>query len=378
MSVRAFDVVVIGAGIAGAAVAYHAAARGLATAIIEAGRAGRATTAGAGIISNHGLRDDEFGREWLSLVRSSTAEYASLMAQLGEGAEQRSDYRVVGEVVLASTEDEQVELDRFQSASASPPIGTDKPDMHRLSGRDLRTDWPSIRDDLQGLFISTTARVDGNRLADLLVERAQAHGAVLLHGEARIEPGRHPTVRVGDDAFSAREVVVAAGIWTPRLVEPLGVRVVVVPDRGQIVHLSGGREAPAAPVLKSFGGPYVLGFSGPRIVVGATHETSEAPSADVRAGDQLEVLEQAFSVAPGLRAHTILETRVGFRPASVDGLPLVGRVDDRVSVLTGLGSWGLTLGPLLGRRLVDGMTGSDDPGGLDVSVFSPNRASVAV
>ena len=61
MSARTFDVVVIGAGIAGVAVAQRAVELGLTTAVVEAGEAGRATTAGAGIISNYGLEDGEFG-----------------------------------------------------------------------------------------------------------------------------------------------------------------------------------------------------------------------------------------------------------------------------------------------------------------------------
>jgi D-amino-acid dehydrogenase len=185
-------------------------------------------------------------------------------------------------------------------------------------------------------------------------------------------------VLVGDDVLSAGTVVVAAGVWSPPLLEPLGVRISVMPDRGQILHLAGEPEVQDAPVLKTFEGPYVLGFPGPRIVLGATHELGTSPSPEVRAGDQLTVLEQAFSVAPGLASHAVLETRVGFRPTSLDGLPLVGPVADGVSLLTGLGSWGLTLGPLLGRRLVDDLHGVDDGQGLDIGFLAPTRQGLAV
>jgi len=373
VSGQVFDLVVIGAGVAGASVGQRAAQLGLSTAIIDAGRPGRATTAGAGIISNYGLSEGELSPAWLSLVRSSTAEYGALMSRLGEGADRRSDYRVVGEVVLATTDEEGRELDRFQSALASLPHGPDRPEVRRLGGRELRSHWPSIRDDLDGLFISTTARVDGNLLADLLLERARAHGAVVLRGAAEFGDASGRRVHVNGEVVSAGRVVVAAGVWTPEVVKSLGVRMSVVADRGQIVHLSGEPQVEHAPVLKTFDGPYVLGFQGPRIVVGATHETTAAPSSDVRAGDQHEILERAFSVAPRLRSHSILETRVGFRPTSLDGLPLVGAVSENVSVLTGLGSWGLTLGPLLGRRLVDQLSGVEEREALDISFLSPQR-----
>ncbi|MGN6743800.1 MAG: NAD(P)/FAD-dependent oxidoreductase [Amnibacterium sp.] len=373
MSVRTFDLVVVGAGIAGAAVAQRAVELGLSTAVVEAGAAGRATTAGAGIISNYGLDDEELRPAWLDLVRSSTAEYAALMDRLGDGADQAARYGVVGEVVLATTEDERRELTRFERALDTLPLGADRPEVHRLTGRDLRSQWPGIREDLDGLFISSTGRVDGNALAGVLLERARAGGAVWFPGAARLEAAPDVRVHVGGDVLSAATVVVAAGVWSPRLFEPLGVRLTVTPDRGQIVHLAGEPPVQEAPVLKTFDGPYLLGFPGPWIVVGATHELGDRPTAEVRAGDQLAVLEQALSVAPGLASHTILETRVGFRPTSVDGLPLVGSVRDGVSVLTGLGSWGLTLGPMLGRRLVDGLAGVEDGRQLDIGFLSPDR-----
>ena len=376
MSARTFDLVVVGAGIAGASVAQRAVELGLSTAIVEGGEAGRATTAGAGIISNYGLDDGEFRPDWIDLVRSSTAEYAALMARLGDGAERRARYGVVGEVVLATTDDERRELDRFRRDLDALPLGADRPKVHRLAGRDLRAQWPAIRADLEGLFISSTARVDGNALADLLLERARAGGAAWFPGAARLEAGRQVRVHVGDDVLSGGTVVVAAGVWSPRLLEPLGVRLTVTPDRGQILHLAGEPEVQEAPVLKSFEGPYILGFPGPRIVVGATHELGGDPTPEIRAGDLLTVLEHAFSVAPGLASHTVLETRVGFRPTSPDGLPLVGSVADGVSVLTGLGSWGLTLGPLLGRRLVDGLHGVEDGQQLDIGFLTPTRPEV--
>ena len=128
-----------------------------------------------------------------------------------------------------------------------------------------------------------------------------------------------------------------------------------------------------APVLKTFAGPYLLGFPGPRVVAGATHEQGPLLTPDVRAGDQHAILEHAFAVAPGLRAARILETRVGFRPTSLDGLPLVGAVHEGVSVLTGFGAWGLTLGPLLGRRLAEDLAGMPHTGDLDIAFLSPDR-----
>jgi D-amino-acid dehydrogenase len=95
------------------------------------------------------------------------------------------------------------------------------------------------------------------------------------------------------------------------------------------------------------------------VVVGATRETGSGFDRRVTAAGQLEVLEQALAVAPGLRDATLLETRVGFRPATPDGLPVLGPLPGhpRVVVATGFGHTGLTLAPLAGALVAEQVLG---------------------
>ena len=88
-----------------------------------------------------------------------------------------------------------------------------------------------------------------------------------------------------------------------------------------------------------------------RVVVGATRETGSGFAAHTTAAGVLEVLAEALRVAPGLARAEIREIRVGLRPASRDGLPILGPVPGIANLLlaAGHGSIGLQLGPYSGK-----------------------------
>jgi D-amino-acid dehydrogenase len=152
----------------------------------------------------------------------------------------------------------------------------------------------------------------------------------------------------------------------------------VAPQRGQITHLGVGADQDTAawPVVSPLdSGHYLLAFPGARVVVGATRETGSGFDHRLTAAGQLEVLEQALAVAPGLRDATLLETRVGFRPATPDGLPMLGPLPGhpRVIMATGFGATGLTVAPFAGALVADIVLGHTPR--LDLHPYRPARFS---
>ena len=85
------------------------------------------------------------------------------------------------------------------------------------------------------------------------------------------------------------------------------------------------------------------------------------------------MLAEALHIAPGLGSATMIETRVGFRPAGAEVRPLLGWVRGVEGLLVGngLGAAGLTIGPFAGRLLADLVTGKS--GLLDLAPFDPMR-----
>jgi D-amino-acid dehydrogenase len=191
---------------------------------------------------------------------------------------------------------------------------------------------------------------------------------------------------VDEHPLQADKVVLATGSWSQPLLDVLGARMLVQPVRGQIVHLQlvdqgTGRR----PVINTFEGHYFLGFGEGRVVVGGTHEPEAGFEVRITAGGVHSVLDKTLRVAPGLGSAALLETRVGLRPRSRDGYPIVGRPRsaDNVVVATGLGAWGLTLGPMIGEIAAEqvlglsptyeaGFLGPDREDITEPAVLSPN------
>ena len=122
---------------------------------------------------------------------------------------------------------------------------------------------------------------------------------------------------------------------------------------------------------------YLLAFPGGRVVVGATREAGAGFDHRVTAAGQRQVLDAALALAPGLADATVLETRVGFRPVTPDGFPLLGAVPGLggLVVATGLGANGLTYGPLMGVLAAGagaGRAGAVRPGRLPPTAEPPS------
>jgi D-amino-acid dehydrogenase len=86
-----------------------------------------------------------------------------------------------------------------------------------------------------------------------------------------------------------------------------------------------------------------------------------------------EVLGEALAIAPGIANCEIVETRVGLRPFSRDGLPTIGRVPGTANgwVCSGHGPSGLTLGPVSADLVAQLATGEQPP--IDMAPYSPDR-----
>jgi D-amino-acid dehydrogenase len=110
-----------------------------------------------------------------------------------------------------------------------------------------------------------------------------------------------------------------------------------------------------------------------RIVTGATRETGAGFEPHLTARGVAEVIHEALRVAPGLADAEVLEIRIGLRPLSVDGQPILGPVPgvDGLLLATGHGPSGLTLGPLSGKVIAELATGQ--PASSDISSFSVAR-----
>jgi D-amino-acid dehydrogenase len=357
--VQSYDAVVVGGGIVGTATAYELDRSGVRTLLVDRADAGRATAAGAGILSPETAKRDDPG--WIELVLAAGRHYEDLIPQLDP------DHGWVrcGILQLATRK---TDLPAWEwvadHASGATEIGPD----------DARSMVPVLGTIVRALHHPNAARVDGRMICGALRRGAERHGVVVHAGSVdEVRGGSNAAAVIDGEQVAADAVVIAGGAWTPRLGEQLGVRLPVEPLRGQIAHLGvAERDTGAWPIVQQVYGHYMVPWSDHRVAVGATVEAAGF-SCDVTAGGVNEIMREALRVMPGLARATLGEIRVGLRPTSPDDSPMLGALPGiaNVFVATGHGADGLLLGPVSGR-LVATLVQGQDPG-LDLAPFSPSR-----
>jgi D-amino-acid dehydrogenase len=259
--------------------------------------------------------------------------------------------------------------------------------MREIQPEEARALFPPLAQVRRALWNPRGARVDGREITSALLDAAVARGVQRLAGSVErilVEPSgdsgdsdrerKITGVIVDDDRHDAPLVIVAGGAWSPALASPLGLRVPVEPQRGQIAHLVlQGADSGPWPMVSGFHDHYLVAWPGGRVAVGATRETGSGFDPRSTAAGVREVLGEALRLAPGLAAATLLEVRVGLRPLAADGLPILGPVPDYrgLWLATGHGPSGLTLGPLSGKLVAEAALGGEWAAWLDA--FSLTR-----
>ncbi|MBS4205413.1 NAD(P)/FAD-dependent oxidoreductase [Lederbergia citrea] len=355
------DFIVVGAGILGAATAYHLAKAGASVTVVDRKDPGQATDAAAGIICP--WLSQRRNKAWYALAKGGAAYYESLMNQLEEDGEKDTGYRKVGAISLHT---DSVKLDKMEERAVkrredAPEIGA----INQLPPAETSALFPPLSpQDYASVHISGAARVNGRALRQALVNAAKKHGAKFVHGEAKLDHENNQVngVRVGENFFSANQVIVTAGAWASELLSPLGINLQVRGQKAQIVHLQLENTQTADwPVVIPPNDQYILAFDDGQVVIGATHEDDVNFDRRVTAGGLHEIFDKALAVAPGLADATFIEARVGFRPFTPNFLPIIGKVPGFNGLLlaNGLGASGLTVGPFLGQQLAKLALGED-------------------
>ncbi len=376
-----FDTIIIGGGIVGTAAAYYLARRGVRTLLFDRHDAGRATDAGAGILSFETLGLGG-GEVWFNFASQCAACYGQLIGQLGQEQDGETGYAVTGEMIVAVDDDEisAFETERRMINAQQQAYGRPAAeDIRALSRAEACALFPPLGEVKRALLMRKAARVDGRLLTDAMRRAAEAQGLTVKQAGVErlvIEHGAVTGVVVDGETIQAGKVIIAGGAWSQAFGDQLGVRIPVYPLRGQIIHLSlPGVDTSAWPIIHAFHGHYIVSWHDSRVAVGATREANAGFNPHTTAAGVRQVLDEALRVAPGLADAQIAEVRVGLRPASVDGVPIIGPVPGvgNCYVATGFAAIGLQLGPYSGQLAAEWAQGIAPS--VDLAPFSPGRFS---
>jgi glycine oxidase len=315
------DIVVIGAGIVGCAIAYELARRGASVEIVDSRQpvGMGATQASAGVLAPYIEARD--GNPLLELGVRSLHLFDDFIARVSSASGISVAYERTGTIDVAVDEAEMETLRATAEVLARRGVAA------RLVDRAAaHAEEPQVTDDVIGaLVIDAHGFVIASELTRALSVAARRHGAQLIE-QSRVRriarSGDELVVETDRGPLTAAAVVLAAGSWSGTI-EIDGVRTPppVRPVRGQLLQLAWN-----GPPLKRVTWSrkcYMVPWDDGSLLVGATVEEAGFDERATVAGVR-DLLEAACDVVPQAWNAGFRAARVGLRPGTSDNLPIVG------------------------------------------------------
>ncbi len=363
------DVVVIGGGVIGLAVAWRAAQRGHAVRVLERGElGGGASHVAAGMLAPV-TEADPGELALLELGLRSAAAWPAFAAELAPASGIDPGLRECGALVVARDGDEAQALERELDLRRELGLG-----VERLMASAARRVEPALAPTIRlALIVPGDHATDPRATVAALAEAGRRVGVQLCTGTTveRIqrEGAKITGVRVaGEGDVAARHVVVAAGAWSGAIegLPPVPLR----PVKGQIIRLRDPHGPGLLDRIVRFDGGYLVSRGDGRYVLGATME-ERGFDETVTAGGLYELLRDAGELVPGIHELVVEECAAGLRPATPDNAPLLGRDAELDGLVwaTGHHRNGILLAPATAEIVTAALDGTPAPAAFAAQRF---------
>jgi D-hydroxyproline dehydrogenase subunit beta len=368
MSNSTYDVVIVGAGIVGAACAYECVQRGMRVAVVDHDVVGGGAT---GAAMGHIVVMDDSDAQF-ALTRYSQTLWHELRPELPPEVE----YEQCGTIWVAADEIEMSEVLRKRTYYARNSVPVEV-----LNSSDLERLEPNLRKGLAGgLLVPQDGVLYPPCATRFLVDRVLLKGTV-LHSGATVSQIGHGKVQLSDSTtLSAATIVNAAGAWSPALTSGIDVKKrkghLVITDRypgfirHQLVEL--GYLKSAHTVTADSVAFNVQPRKNGQMLIGSSRQFG-AEHKEVDQEIMRRMLQRAQEYLPALAQRSAIRAWTGFRAATPDKLPLIGPWPADASIYLATGHEGLGIATSLGtaRLLADQLTGSSSA--IPVEPYLPSR-----
>ncbi|NET47937.1 MAG: glycine oxidase ThiO [Merismopedia sp. SIO2A8] len=334
------DILIIGGGVIGLAIAIELTQCGSSVTVLTRDRKEAATQAAAGMLAPQAEALPP--GPLLDLGLKSLSLYPNWVQTLEDIAGTPTHYWPCG--ILAPC---------YTSSASSAVTGSHSPTCQWFSSSTLQHVQPNLDPAITGAWwYPEEGQVDPRSLAKTLYTAAIALG-VTIHDGITVEAfqqshGRIAAVQTSKGKWQAGHYVLATGAWSTSLL-PIPVH----PIKGQLLAVQ--TPETAVPLNHVLYGPgiYIVPRQNGRIVIGATSESVGFTPHNTPAGLQT-LMNKAIQLYPGLSQFPIEEQWWGFRPATPDEWPILGASHcDNLTLATGHHRNGILLAPATARLITD-------------------------
>lgn len=348
---RNTDILIIGGGVIGCAIAYFLGKQGREVMVLDQGMIGaQASSAAAGLLAPLGPLSGP--GPFADLLLASFALFPTLVTELESMTGLELGYERSG--ALRTVRSPQRIPSLKKRMAAWQPLGLQ---MHWLTGDEAREHEPTLAPDIcAAIYVPEESQIRAPQLVQALAQAARLQGVELqsqqqVVGVAQSDYTVKGVYTAQREFIACNHLVVTTGAWAAFCGEWLQISLPVSPLRGQIILL----PQPTIPLRSIvFGEAAYLVPKGNNVLVGATKE--EAGFDNVVTPEGISWLHNtADRLVPSLKEQPILTSWAGLRPKTPDTRPILGPAPhwNNVTLAAGHNSVGILLSPITGQAIAE-------------------------